>query len=286
LKTVFIILMENHSWSTIQASKSAPYINDTLVKAGGHAEQYFTPKGLHPSEPNYIWLEAGTSFGIKDDADPAQNHQASTEHLVTQLQSAGISWKAYVEDIPGTSCPLTSSGLYGAKHTPQLFFDDVTDTNNPSSQNCIAHVRPFAELATDLSNDTVARYNFISPNLCHDMHGETLGVQCNALTSDLIKIGDDWLAQTVPTITNSKAYNDGGVLFIVWDEGDEKLLQPASDGPIGMLVLSPLAKVGYQNGIAYTHSSTLRTVEEIFDVPFLADANNATDLADFFTSFP
>jgi hypothetical protein len=286
LKTVFIILMENHSWSTIQASKSAPYINDTLVQAGGHAEQYYTPKGLHPSEPNYIWLEAGTNFGITNDNDPSSNHQSSKDHLVTQLESAGISWKAYVEDIPGTSCPLTSSGLYGAKHTPQIYFDDVTNTNDPNSQNCIQHVRPFGELATDLANDSVARYNFISPNLCHDMHGETLGVQCNALTANLIKIGDDWLAQTVPTITNSKAYNDGGVLFVVWDEGDEKLLQTASDGPIGMLVLSPLAKVGYQNSIQYTHSSTLRTVEEIFDVPFLADANNATDLSDFFTAFP
>src|SRR5206468_213437 len=27
VKTVFVIVMENHSWSSIKASKSAPYIN-------------------------------------------------------------------------------------------------------------------------------------------------------------------------------------------------------------------------------------------------------------------
>lgn len=89
-----------------------------------------TPAGLHPSEPNHIWLEAGTNFGIKDDADPSANHQASADHLVTQLNNAGISWKAYAEDIKGDTCPLKSSGLYGAKHTPQIYFDDVPGVND------------------------------------------------------------------------------------------------------------------------------------------------------------
>src|SRR5438105_11410104 len=95
IKTVFLVLMENHNWSTISASSSAAYINGTLVPAGGHAEQYFTPPGLHPSEPNYIWLEAGSNLGIFDDGDPAANHRTTTDHLVTQLSKAGISWKVY-----------------------------------------------------------------------------------------------------------------------------------------------------------------------------------------------
>jgi hypothetical protein len=58
--------------------------------------------------------------------------------------------------------------------------------------------------------------------------------------------------------------------------------------PIGMIVLSPKAKGGgYTNHIAYSHSSTLRSMETIFGVqPFLGDAANATDLGDLFTSFP
>jgi hypothetical protein len=82
-------------------------------------------------------------------------------------------------------------------------------------------------------------------------------------------------------ILQSSAYQDGGVLFITWDEG-------APNGPIGMIVLSPYAKgKGYSNSIFYTHSSTLRTLEEIFGVtPLLGDAANATDLRDLFKTFP
>lgn len=54
-----------------------------------------------------------------------------------------------------------------------------------------------------------------------------------------------------------------------------------------MIVLSPLAKVGYSNSIHYTHSSTLRSLQEIFAVtPLLGDAANATNLADLFTTYP
>ncbi len=60
-----------------------------------------------------------------------------------------------------------------------------------------------------------------------------------------------------------------------------------SDGPIGLIVESPFAKVGYSNSIPYTHGSTLRTMEEIFGVgPLLRDAANQTDLRDLFTAFP
>ncbi len=119
------------------------------------------------------------------------------------------------------------------------------------------------------------------------MHGETLGTSCQSLVTDLIKIGDDFLAGLVPTILASAAYQDHGALFILWDEGDESLLGNASDGPIGAIVLSPLAKGGgYSNNINYTHSSTLRTIETIFGVPFLRDAATATDLGDLFVQFP
>lgn len=275
-RTVFLIMMENHNWSDIKNSPSAPYINNTLLPMASYAEQYFNPPGIHPSEPNYLWLEAGTNFGITDDADPNVNHQSSTQHLVTLLNNAGISWKSYQEGISGSVCPLTSEGLYGAKHNPMVYFDDVTNNNNPDSAYCIAHVRPYSELATDLQQNTQARYNFITPDLCNDMHNT-----CAPL-NDSIKQGDTWLSQNIPVILNSQAYQNGGIIFITWDEGE------GGDGPIGMIVLSPDAKGGgYSNTIHYTHSSTLRTVEEIFGVtPLLGDAANATDLSDLFKTFP
>jgi phosphatidylinositol-3-phosphatase len=275
-RTVFLIVMENHNWSQIKDSPSAPYINQTLLPMGAHAEAYYNPPGLHPSEPNYLWLEAGTNFGIRNDHDPATNHQSSTDHLTALLDAAGISWKSYQEGIKGDNCPLASRKLYAAKHNPMVFFDDVTNQNDAKSAHCIGHVRPYSELAGDLANGTVARYNFITPDLCHDMHNSS-----GCTTSDTVKNGDTWLAAEVPTILDSAAYQDGGIVFITWDEGE------GSDGPIGMIVLSRDAKAGYSNSIPYSHSSTLRTLQEIFGVePLLGDAANATDLSDLFNTFP
>jgi hypothetical protein len=290
IKTVFLILMENTNWSQIQGSTSAPYINSLLTRPdASYATQYYNPPGIHPSEPNYVWLEAGSNANMPNantggtvsfttDNDPsASNSTSTTDHLVTYLQNAGVSWKAYEEDISGTTCPLVSSGLYAAKHNPFVFFQDVTNNNSASSAYCISHERPYSELSTDLTNNTVARYNFITPNLCDDMHNST-----GCATKDRIKNGDTWLSNQLPTILRSSAYQNGGAVFITWDEAS------SGDGPIGMIVLSPDAKGnGYNNAIHYTHSSTVRTMEEIFGVsPFLRDAQNATDLSDLFRTFP
>ncbi len=290
IKTVFVIVMENHNWSQIKGSTSAPYINSLLTRSdASYATQYYNPPGLHPSEPNYVWLEAGGNTGLPNtntggtvdfttDNDPsASNSTSTTDHLVSYLAKIGVSWKSYQENISGTACPLTSSGLYAAKHNPFVFFQDVTNNNSASSATCIAHERPYSELATDLANNTVARYNFITPNLCDDMHNST-----GCATKDSISNGDTWLSHNLPTILNSQAYKNGGAVFLTWDEA------ASGDGPIGMVVLSPEAKGnGYNNTIHYTHSSTVRTIEEIFGAsPLLRDAQNATDLSDLFTTFP
>jgi phospholipase C len=196
---------------------------------------------------------------------------------VTQLDTAGVSWRSYQEGISGTECPLGAQGRYQPKHNPMIFFDDQTDNRDPQSKRCIEHFRPESELAADLANDTVAEYNFITPDMCHDMHD---GNGCE--TGDLVKNGDLWLSRELPNLFASKAYKDGGALFVVWDENEG---QPSES--IGMLVMSPLAKKGHVNELRYTHSSLVRTLQDIFAVgPYLRDAEQATDLSDFFVSYP
>jgi phospholipase C len=276
IKTVWIIMMENHNWSQIHGNPSARYINNTLLPMASHAERYFNPPLNHPSLPNYLWLEAGTGFGIHNDNPPSANHQSTTQHLVTLLENRAISWRAYEENISGTACPLRDSGLYLVRHDPFVYFDDVTENLNPNAPRCINHVRPFTEFASDLANNNVARFNFITPNRCHDMHDS-----CSPSNNPVAQ-GDHWLAQNLPAILDSEAYKNGGAVFITWDEGE------GGDGPIGMIVLSRFCKGhGYRNFIHYTHGSTLRTVEEIFGVsPLLRDASRQNDLRDLFAEFP
>ncbi len=266
---VFVILMENHNWSQIKDSANAPYINNTLLPMASYCDEYYNPPGIHPSEPNYIWLEAGTNFGILNDKPPATNHQTTTNHFVTQLKNAGISWKTYQENITGLTCPTVDSRPYYVKHNPFAFFDDVT------SSNCTSVMRPFTELAGDIANNTLAHYNFITPNIYNDMHD----AQPPPGLNNRVKQGDTWLAQNLPMILNSAEYLNSGLIIITWDEG-----AGGSDGPIGMIVLSPFAKgAGYRNSIHYTHSATLRTLQKIFGTtPLLGGAGTALDLSDLF----
>jgi hypothetical protein len=146
---------------------------------------------------------------------------------------------------------------------------------------------------TDLANNTVADYNWITPNQYNDMH-TTLSAGYKGLTGDPAKIlqGDDFLRQVVPIIMASKAYKDHGVIIVWWDESESDGV--SGDNPddfnhtIGEIVISPRAHknvngLPYASPVNYTHSSDLRTMQEIFHAgPFVRDAANANDLSDLF----
>ena len=273
IKTVFLIVMENHNWSTIKGSPSAPYINNTLLPMASHAEQYYNPPGLHPGLGDYLWLESGqcfTSCGTDNDPSPFPNGLTGPA-LHSQLSAAGISWRGYFEGMTDGTCPMATTDSYAVDHNPFVYYNDVS--SNPQCPN----LQSYADLSGDPANSTVARYNVIVPDLCDDMHDPCAPI------SDPIKQGDTWLQNNVPAILSSPAYKKGGALFITWDEGEH-----STDGPIGMIVLSPYARGGgYANTLHYTHSSTLRTLEEILGVsPWLGAAANATDLRDLFSTFP
>jgi len=60
---------------------------------------------------------------------------------------------------------------YAAKHNPQVFFNATNGGNDPTSANSQAqNYAPLQQLSTDLSNNTVAKYNWITPDQYNDMH--------------------------------------------------------------------------------------------------------------------
>jgi subtilisin-like proprotein convertase family protein len=267
---VWVIMMENQDWSNIKGNPDAPFINQVLLKQGAHAENYVAE--THPSEPNYIELEAGSTLGIGDDGDPRKNHQTTHDHLTAYLTRAGISWKSYQEDISGDVVPLDRNGEYAPKHNPNIFFDDNTGNGDLNDAFGIAHNRPYTELASDLESGTEPAYSFITPNMIHDGH-DSGGPLYNRVAQQ-----DAWLKEQLPKIMASKDYQKDGAIMVVWDEG-----KSGAHNPSGMITLSPFAKPGYSNTTRYSHASTLRTLQEIFGVgPFLRDAATATDLSDLF----
>jgi phosphatidylinositol-3-phosphatase len=286
---VFVISMENEPATAIYGSASAPYINGQLLPHAARSDAFADPlPDATPSEPHYVWMEAGTNrfsdSTFTTDSDPSSsNSTKNTAHIVTQMGAAHspVSWLSYQEGLNASTgaCPVRSSGLYVAKHDPFVFFQDVAGSP-PSTTNpfCAAHHRAYthAAFARDLQQKNVARYNFITPNICNDMHG---GGGCPG--GDVIRQGDDWLRTALPPIIDFVNAN-GGVIFLVWDEpvGGSKL--------IPFVAIGPHVKAGYTSPVAVTHSALTKSLDEIFGLPILPAVASANDLADMFDpgSFP
>jgi hypothetical protein len=369
IKTVFVIAMENHNWTQptnqfsgpiqqVSQNPNAPFINSlvngtasavinghqvNISKQVAYASNYrnalATAGGnnphIHPSEPNYLWAEAGTNFGVFNDNDPfapasgtgALSNQDNQLHLTRLLDRCGVSWKSYQEDIDlvpdGTSfdnvvlpqnqwtSPIKSlsgnfvSGVnqfngstqfnYAVKHNPQAYFTDSNGGNDTTPANPLSHnYAPLQQLFIDLANNTVADYNWITPNQFNDQHSALKG-GFKGQTGDAANIlqGDNFLQQVIPVIMASKAYRDHGAIIIWWDEAEA---DASGDNPddlthtIGEIVISPNAHPNqggspFASDVFLTHSSDLRTMQEIFHVtkPFLlGDAIHANDLSSLF----
>jgi hypothetical protein len=284
IKVVFVIAMENHDARDIYGNTTdAPYINKTLIPTYAHATNFVDElsSGI-PSEPHYVWMDAGTNafsdHTFTGDGDPTStNSTGSTAHLATQIKNAttGVTWMSYQEGLSQKKtglCPIASSGNYAAKHDPFVFFRDVAGSP-PSKTNsyCSSHHKPYSALAADLAAGTVATYNFITPNLCHDMHG---GSGC--AVSNTIKAGDQWLQAQLPAIISyANAHN--GVIYITWDESESTALMP-------FLAVGPHVKTGYAGAVKYTHSSMLKSVEESLVLGVLPTVSAANDFSDLFVS--
>jgi hypothetical protein len=148
---------------------------------------------------------------------------------------------------------------YVAKHNPMVFFSD-------SNQDA-ANYAPLQQLSTDLTNNTVAQYNWITPDQYNDMHSAlSNGFTYNGVhyTGDQAAIaeGDNFLAMMVPMIEASQAFQDNGAIVIWWDETDGG---DNSSYTLPEIIISPDA-IGnaYTNTNLYTHSSDLATMEDIF----------------------
>ncbi len=346
VKTVFLIAMENHNWTQPASQSSpqpvfqnqyAPFINGLVDGTSGisgqvaYATNYINSgTGVHPSEPNYIWSEAGTNFGVLNDDNPyhadcsPDTVQPTDQHLTAFLMKTGRSWRSYQEDtdVDASNVALAKSewtvplfsisgvftnGInaynyanqfnYAAKHNPMVFFPDTNGGCDTTTANPLRlRYAPLQQLALDLQGDDVADYIWITPNQFNDMHTALTngyGGPVGATNQDdraNIAQGDNFLARVVPLIMASRAYQDHGAILLWWDESE------GGDTPDHTLPFIVISKDAHPNvdgrafasAVEYSHSSTLRTMQEIFRVdpdarfPWLGAAANAEDLKALF----
>ncbi|MGH3472458.1 MAG: alkaline phosphatase family protein [Nocardioidaceae bacterium] len=229
LDRIFVIMLENHSQSSVIGDVNAPYMT-MLARKYSMADNYYGV--THPSMPNYIASIAGDNFGIQDDND--QNVvNLDRPNLVDQLEAHHISWDAYMENLPTNKLdrfwPDSTNPLYAKKHNPFVLFDDVK--NNPAR---MAHVKDYSAMAADLNSGHAPQFVWITPNQCHDMHGGVYGsvpghdetpcpygsVNDDPNDAALKQKADDFVHGAVTTIMDSKAWTRHSAIVIVTDEND------------------------------------------------------------------
>ena len=185
MRHVFVIMMENTSYNDLLSPTNAntSYIQ-SIASTDGLATDY---SGVtHTSLPNYVAVSSGSTWGSNAD-DEAQADQGYFNHLslFDQLSSARVSWRGYMESMPSAGytgnygacsnpapdpdCTSSSTGtaLYVRKHNPFMQYPDIF--NNPAVAD---NVVPLTQLTHYLKTGKVADFNWITPNICNDMHGE------------------------------------------------------------------------------------------------------------------
>jgi hypothetical protein len=232
---VFLIVMENKS---PEEALTGPF-TASLAARYWVANNYHAI--THPSVPNYLALTSGSTWGVTDDS----YHVLPTRDLGTQLTTAGVSWRAYMEGLGDAGC-LNSPIPYDPGHNPFAFYGGA----------CPANVVPLTNLASDLRGNT-PRFSWITPDRCHDTH------DCS------VAVGDEWLKQTVGQIMSSTAWKSGGILFITWDEDDGS----ASNRVLTFEVVNGHAH--REGRRAYDHYSLLATIEDLLGVGRLGQAAQA-----------
>ncbi len=246
---VAVIVMENEEFSDIVHSGQAPYIN-SLARTYALASSAYAI--THPSLPNYLALTGGSTFGIDSDCTDCSVHSGG---IADQLERAGYSWKAYMEDLPHPCFTGGEAGGYAKKHDPFAYYTDIA--SNPARCRQIV---PLSRLAADERAHTLPRYLWISPNLCHDMHDCDVGT------------GDRFLSRLLPPLL--AALGPRGVLFLTWDEGssDDGCCRLAFGGHIVTVAAGGLARRGARLQTPVDHYSLLQTIEDVLGLRRLRGA--------------
>jgi hypothetical protein len=251
---VVILIMENHAYQQIIGASQAPYINslatDTLAAnfTASHAIE-------HPSQPNYLDLTSGSNQGITSDNLPASAF--TTANLFAQLIAAGKTFTSYSEGLPSVGFNGATSGEYARKHNPAANWMGTGTNQIPTTTN-----QPFTSFPTTAATfGTLPTVSIVVPNLEDDMHDGT------------VKMGDTWIKKNMKAyITWAKVKAHNSLLIITWDEDDDN-----HGNLIPTIFIGGIVKGG-ADAVAINHFSVLRTIEDMYGLPYAGSASSAASI--------
>jgi Phosphoesterase family len=271
LEHVFMIYLENHGVKDIVGSRNAPYTNG-LINNYGYGSNYYAQ--THPSLPNYYPILGGSDFGFNYNCELDCFDEPN---LADNIDRAGKGWASYEQSMP-SPCFTQSSGPYSPGELPFLAFHDIVS----NTARCQAHVLPLQRMATDLALPaTTPNYVWWAADENHNMEGPiNIEFILSLLTTHQynIKAGDQFLADTLPTILNSPAFQmQRSAIFITWDEDYNNLsLGIGNEGNHVPMIVIPSPHSGMCQGHIVAknynnHYSLLRTIEASLGLPPLTN---------------
>lgn len=309
---VVVLVLENQnfddSWG---ADGPATYLKS--MRARGVFNDGYHATG-HASLGNYIAMVSGQPANPLSAADclavnlwtcvQPQEAMAGGRNLADQLEDAHVSWKGYMDSMPGPCFHADYSQTappgdpyqgnsreqpaqdYADRHNPFLYFDDIVGND----ARCKAHVRPASELAGDIAHDALPGFSFITPDTCHDGHDDPCS---NGKPGGLVS-ADRWLNKTVPPLLDYLMSHDG-LLIVTFDENGFSDVNDngcCTGGPggtqsfgghIGLVAVSPRLPAGKVVHTKYDHMSLLRTIEDSFGIKeHLNNAGSASPMKEVF----
>ena len=254
---VFLVVEENHSYSSVIGNSAMPYLNSLAAKYA-LATNYYA--NTHPSIGNYFMLTAGAIITNNDSSCST----ISNDNIVRHLIAAGKTWKSYADSLPSAGYTGCGSGEYVKRHNPIAYFSDVANGSDKSN------LVPFTQLAKDLANKALPQFSFIVPNLLHDAHDGTL------------QQADAWLKSNIAPLISSALFQNDGFLIIVFDESFDSD-SAHGGGHVAALVIGPKVKHGYKSSVFYQHQNTLKTLLQALGVKtYPGAAANAAPMGDMF----
>ena len=283
---VFLLIMENENYNQVIGNSNSPILN-ALAQNYGLATNY---RGVaDPSEPNYVAMLGGDFFGINSD-DPYwfPGQTVSANHLMSQLEGAGKTWRGYFQNMPypgyrGYCYPDKCNGIpdadtqYVAKHNGIVNFANLQTTTE------LGKMFPFTQLSADLAAGNVPNFSYIVPDECHDMHGAPPWCVDSDNTgtvqqSWLIAQGDKFAGNIVNMITSSSMWETGNnSIVITFDEGNIATSQ------IATIVITNHGPRAVTDSTSYNHYSLLASLQQTFGgLGCLVNSCTATPMSPLF----
>ncbi|MEO6638372.1 MAG: alkaline phosphatase family protein [Ginsengibacter sp.] len=251
-----ICILENRAYNNIVGNVQAPYINSILSNA--HTALLTNSFGLtHPSQPNYLLLYSGATQGVTNNNVPT-GLPFTTLNLGSSLISNNLGFIGYSEDLPSVGSTVITSGAYVRKHNPWVNWQGTGTNSVPAASN-----RPFSDFPTDYN--LLPTVSIVVPNLDNDMHDGSIAT------------GDTWLRNNLDGYVQW-CINNNSLFILTFDEDDN------SSGNHILTSFTGEDVKGGSYGQHITHHNILRTVEDLYQLPYAGASADSTAVSGIWLS--